>query len=85
LTPFNGPVSIHVTIPTYPGPYHLKIYNSAGEHIVTLADRRTNSKVDDWWVWNGKNSFGDPVASGVYIIHLTGPTRAELRRILVVR
>ena|GEM_PF-6349916 len=30
---------------------------------MTSADRRTYGKLDDRWVWDGKVSFGDPVAA----------------------
>jgi len=85
LSPGNGPVSIHVAFMKSPGPYRLKIYNSAGEWILTLTERHSDGPVDDGFTWDGKNCRGGPVASGVYVIHPTSPFRAEYRRLLVLR
>jgi len=67
------------------GPYHLKIYNSAGELVRTLVQERAVGKQNDWFAWDGKNEYGEQVASGVYVIHLTSPLKAQLRRLLVIR
>ena len=85
FNPGNGPVSIHVAFTKSPGPYHLKIYNSAEEWILTLTGMHADGSVNDGFTWDRKNCRGDPVASGVYVIHLASSPRAEYRRLLAVR
>lgn len=86
LRPSQGSVSIYVSYNSYPGPYSLKIYNSAGEFIATLDKGPTlNSPINETYTWDGKNRFGAPCASGVYIFYLIEPFDRKVKRILLVR
>ncbi len=67
-----------------PGPYAVKIYNSAGEFIRTLRDNKTQSTGTDMVYWDGKNFLGDIVASGIYIIYVTEPIMVHETKILVL-
>ncbi|HTC21013.1 MAG TPA: hypothetical protein VK859_09205, partial [bacterium] len=69
----------------YSGPYDLCIYNTAGEHIRTLASQQLSAPVDQWYVWDGKNKRGDPCASGVYIIYLTEPFSVKVKRVVLLK
>ncbi|HVZ79974.1 MAG TPA: hypothetical protein VHE12_04135 [bacterium] len=85
LRPSGPPVSIYVNYTSYPGDYELRIYNSAGEHIRTLDSRSLSGPVSQWYEWDGKNKYGDPCASGVYIFYLAEPFSLKKRRILLIR
>lgn len=85
LQPAQHPVTMYVDYTTFPGPYSLRIYNSAGEHIRTLDDRTLNQPVNQYYSWDGTNKYGSPCASGVYIIYLTEPYGVKLKKILLIR
>ena len=78
-------VSITVDYNKYPGEYSLRIYNTAGEHIKTLADQVLNAPVTQSYTWDGTNKNGDSCASGVYLFYLIEPEARKLKRILLVR
>ncbi len=81
----SNPVSILVDTTTYPGQYDLRIYNTAGENIRTLDSRTLSEPVSQWYSWDGRNKYGDPCASGVYIIYLAEPLSQKMRRVILVR
>ena len=83
--PAQGPVSIDVDSCAYPGPYSLKIYNSAGEHVLTLDDQTLDRPLSASYSWDGKNKHGDPCASGVYVLYLVEPFQVKTARVLLVR
>ena len=85
LKPSGPPVSIFVNYTSYPGEYGLRIYNSAGENIKTLDDQQLTAPVSQWYSWDGKNKYGDPCASGVYIFYLIEPYSVKSKKILLVR
>ena len=90
LSQASGPVSIHEIVAEYPGHYSLRVYNSAGE-LVKVLDDNTNTQslssgaLDTWVTWDGTNTHGDKVASGIYVIELTGPFHTMIGRIAVVK
>jgi flagellar hook assembly protein FlgD len=64
----------------------LKIYNSAGEHIKTLFTQQLSAPLPLTVVtWDGKNKYGEQVASGVYIVYLIKPYGRLLARLALVR
>lgn len=68
-----------------PGNCRVEIFNSAGEHIRTLFDV-TNQPAGSFEMnWDGKNKYGDEVASGVYIIYMVVDRQAHFTRLLVIR
>ncbi len=82
----QGSVSITVGYSQTSGPLKLVIYNSAGEHIVTLIDTYLSQPYPPTTVsWNGRNKYNDPCASGVYILYLIEPFDRKLKRILLIR
>ncbi len=81
----SEPVSILVDYTTYPGQYDLWIYNTAGEHIKTLDSKTLSEPVSQWYSWDGKNKYGDPCASGVYIIYVVEPFSQKMRKVVLVR
>ncbi len=83
--PSNGPVSIYVSYCQYPGDFSLGIYNSAGEHIKTLDSRHLEGPISAFYLWDGRNKYGDPCASGVYILYLVEPYNRQIKRILLLK
>ena len=64
----------------------LKIYNSAGEHVKTLFQQYLNAPLPTTTItWDGRNKYGAPVASGVYIIYLIKPDGVVTGRLVVIR
>ncbi len=85
FNPDQGPVSIFVANSAYPGPYSLKIYNSAGEHIKTLDERYLDYSYVQSYHWDGTNKFNDECASGVYIFKLGEPYATKLKKVILIR
>lgn len=81
----DGPVSINVQYSKFPGAYRLWIYNSAGEHILTLGSEELSKPINESYTWDGKNKYGDKCASGVYILYLVEPYSRKLKRVLLLR
>jgi len=78
-------VSIFVGTSRYPGHYGLSIYNSAGEHILTLDDTKLISPYQASYSWNGTNKYNEKCAPGVYVFYLIEPFNRKLARVLLVR
>lgn len=66
--PFNPTTTIGYTVPVQ-GKVSLKIYDVSGRYVTTLVDdARGVGRYSA--TWNGVNSTGDPVGSGVYFYRL---------------
>ncbi len=83
--PANGPVSINVQYTKFPGDYRFWIYNSAGEHILTLASQTMTQPINASYIWDGKNKYGDKCASGIYVLYLVEPYSRKMKRLLLLR
>ncbi len=81
----SDPVSIFVEYDRYPGNYSLGIYNSAGEHIKGLDEQYLDGPIAASYQWDGKNKFGDPCASGVYVLYLVEPYSRKVKRVLLLK
>ncbi len=82
--PSQEPVSIYVQYP-HPGPFSLRIYNSAGEHIKTLYDMTVATNFAQSFLWDGKNKYQDTCASGVYLIYLSEPFDRKIKRVVLIK
>jgi len=81
----DGTVCVVIGTNEYPGQLTLRIYNSAGEHIKTLVDETLTAPLSPTVVnWDGKNKFGQEVASGVYVVYLQKPFGRLLGRLIVI-
>jgi flagellar hook assembly protein FlgD len=68
------------------GPYTLKIYNSAGELVKILRDEHpAYAPSDDFVEWDGTNKDGQPVSSGVYVLHFMSQFETRTAKLLIVR
>jgi hypothetical protein len=66
--PFNPETHIAFSLPIS-GKVSLKILNVLGQEVATLVDKKlTLGKYVE--VWQGRNRFGNPIASGVYFYRL---------------
>lgn len=81
----SSPVTIFVEYTNVPGNYDLRIFNSVGEHIRTLDDQYLTAPVSQYYSWDGTNKYGQTCASGVYLIYLTEPFSAKLKKVILVK
>jgi len=70
--PFNPSTTIPVSVP-FASDVTLKIYNILGAEVTTLYSG-TLEQGRHTFTWEGRNSAGVPVASGVYFVRLTTVT-----------
>lgn len=81
--PFNPETNLQFRISEY-GFIILKIYNLTGQEVKTLVNARLTPgsyKVK----WDGTNTNGQPVASGVYFYRLTAGKHTRVRKMLLLR
>lgn len=67
-----------------PGRVTLKLYTLAGDFVATVFDDDVpagKGSVD----WHGKNHLGSVVASGVYLLRMTGPNGSRTQKVAVVK
>jgi ligand-binding sensor domain-containing protein len=81
--PFNPAVTIEFTLP-YPGMANLVIYDITGRTIRELLSGRVSAGVHSV-LWDGCNSSGRPVSSGVYFARLTLGKKAVVRKMLLMK
>lgn len=67
----------------------IRIYNASGHIVRTIFSQY---QVSGYYLnrskaayWNGKNEFGEQVASGVYIYELTTPAFRQIKRLVVLK
>ena len=81
--PFNPETSIEYRL-DHPQHIDLAIYNINGEKVVTL-ESRIKARGKHRNVWDGKNSSGAPVSSGIYLIRLQGKNFDQTIKATLVR
>lgn len=81
----SNPVSISIYYTAYPGLFELCIYNSAGELVKILDSQQLAAPLRQNYTWDGTNKYGDPCASGVYVIYAIEPYGRKLKRVILVR
>ena len=81
--PFNPDTEIEYNLPQ-PGHIHLMIYNVLGQDVRTLVNevRPAGYHVVSW---DGRNSNGLPVGSGVYIYRIQAGGFTEVRRMTLLK
>ena len=67
----------------------IRIYNASGQVVRTIF---TGNQAAGYYLnrskaayWDGKNEFGEQVASGVYVYELTTPTFKQIKRLVVLK
>jgi hypothetical protein len=82
----DGEVCITISTNEFPGPLQLKIYNSAGEHIKDLYKTYLTAPLAPTTInWDGRNKYGQKVASGVYLLYLIKPYGRLMGRLVVIQ
>ncbi len=81
--PFNNKCRIQITIPMNEK-VSLVIYNIQGQKIRTLVNNSFAPGVHDF-TWDGKNTLGQSVASGVYILNMIQGEYAASRSIQLLK
>ncbi len=73
---------MHFTHLPETGKYNIRIFDLAGNHIKTITGNNTDSQ---FAVWDLRNDFGIPVASGMYIAHVEYGNNSKVLKLAVVQ
>ncbi len=82
--PFNPVTMIAYAVPDGGADIDLAVFNIAGARVTTLASGRVaggRSSV----TWDGTDSHGVPVASGIYFVRLTAEDTALTRKVVLMK
>ena len=79
--PFNPSTTIEFDLPSETD-WKLEIYNVNGQNIKSFSGNGIGSQTVDW---NGTNSSGQTVSSGVYFYKLTAPKFSKSRKMLLLK
>lgn len=82
--PFNNETRIAYQAPVS-GSLTLRLYDSLGRLIRTLADGEKSAGVHYFVSWDGRNEQGATVASGVYFLALQGKDFSASRKLFLLR
>jgi len=72
---FNVPLSSHIVI---------KIYNITGNEVITLFDKTVPPGTHQA-MWNGKNEYGNELASGIYFVRIQSDYFNKTSKIILTR
>jgi hypothetical protein len=81
--PFNPTTTIEYALPTE-GNVKLEVYNSLGQLVNVLVERYQNAgrqKVS----WNGKDSYGSSVSSGIYFYRLKTNNFSQVKKMILMK
>ena len=81
--PFNPVTTVRYYLPVS-GKLSLKVFDPAGREIATLVDRFEEAG-EKSVTWNGLNSSGEQVASGVYFFRLNSGTETIVKKTVLLR
>jgi hypothetical protein len=81
--PFNPETRINYSIPE-PGYVRLSIYDINGVLVTTLQDGNQSAGRYEA-VWDGKNSSGNKVGSGVYFYRIQANSFAQARKMILLK
>ena len=79
--PFNAHITIHYTIPMNQ-PVDIAIYDILGNKIRRFQSEQLGMQSI---IWNGKDQYGIPVSSGMYIVNMSTDSFTQSRRILLLK
>ena len=81
--PFNSQAQISFQVPKY-SYISLKVFDLQGKEIVTLTENMYESgnyRIN----WNGKDKYGNPVPSGIYIYELNTKELFDTKKLIIIR
>jgi len=81
--PFNPSTSIRLGVPR-PGRVAAHVYNLRGERVATLLDRELPGG-ETVLEWNGRDTRGSSVASGVYVLAVDGFGVVERQKLVLLK
>jgi photosystem II stability/assembly factor-like uncharacterized protein len=81
--PFNPSTIIKFYIPNT-SDVTIKIYDILGREVTTLINQQTTAGYHNVY-WNGKNSRGEDVSSGVYLYRLTAGSFSETKKMNLLK
>ncbi len=81
--PFNPSTTIKYSLPTTEQ-VSLKVYNILGQEVITLVDELQDAGYKQI-VWNGRDSYGSQVASGVYIYRLQTDKFVQSKKMILLK
>lgn len=81
--PFNPNVEIEFSIERG-GQAQVRVYDAAGRHVATLFEGAVEAGRIRGFVWDGRDSRGRLVPSGVYFLRLTGEGAEVTKKIVLV-
>ncbi|MBN2010154.1 T9SS type A sorting domain-containing protein [candidate division KSB1 bacterium] len=81
--PFNPETAIRYQVPQQ-APVTIKVYDMLGQEVCTLVNA-VQPAGQHQVVWNGKDTAGNNVASGIYLYCLKAGTHLEFKRMVLVR
>lgn len=81
--PFNPGTTIECNLATA-SRLRIAVYNLLGQHVIDLVDGPVQAGFHAYF-WNGQNAQGLPVASGVYLYHLSTEGFTDSRRMTLLR
>ena len=84
--PFNPETIIEYSLPANKASYHviIKIYNSLGQLIAVLVDKEQGAGTYRI-IWDGKDSGGNLVASGVYLYSIHAGSFTQIKKMVLLR
>jgi Tol biopolymer transport system component len=81
--PFNPNTTISVTLPAR-SRINLSVYDPQGHLVKTLADGVVGAGLREH-EWDGKDTFGTPVSSGIYFYRLTAGKKSITKKMLLLK
>jgi PKD repeat protein len=82
--PFNPNVNINVEIQDTKKVLNVSVYNIKGQKIYQIMDEiPTDNKIS--LTWNGTDSAGKPLASGIYFISATNQTENSVKKVVLLK
>ncbi len=82
--PFNPTTTITYTLPQN-GIVTIKVYDVLGREVATLLDNEYILVGSHSVMWNGKTSYGKPVASGIYLYTIRFNNQMIVKKMLMLK
>ena len=81
--PFNAEAKIVFNVDK-PGRVQLAVFNTLGQKVRTLADRRMEQGSHEI-LWNGLDDFGNQVSTGLYFVSLTANNKWQIAKMVFAK